>query len=107
MPCSAGQLGDGLDVRGDGGYIVAAPSIHPGTGRAYVWDDHPNETPLAELPGWLLERAAPTEHARVPVTEWRELARDEAAPKGSATTTARGSPATCSPAASTRKWSRT
>jgi len=32
---SASRLGPGLDVRGDGGYIVAAPSIHPATGRAY------------------------------------------------------------------------
>jgi hypothetical protein len=31
---SVGNLGKGLDVRGDGGYIVAAPSIHP-TGHQY------------------------------------------------------------------------
>ncbi len=26
---SAGRIGPGIDVRGDGGYVVGAPSIHP------------------------------------------------------------------------------
>ena len=42
----------GLDVRGDGGYVVAAPSIHS-SGRAYAWAVAP-DTPLAEIPPWLL-----------------------------------------------------
>ena len=29
---------DGVDIRADGGYIVAPPSIHPDTGRPYVWE---------------------------------------------------------------------
>ena len=33
----AGML-EGVDVRGDGGYIIAPPSIHP-SGRAYVWEE--------------------------------------------------------------------
>jgi hypothetical protein len=27
----------GVDVKGDGGYVVAPPSIHPGTGQPYRW----------------------------------------------------------------------
>ncbi len=27
----------GVDVKADGGYVVAPPSIHPGTGRPYQW----------------------------------------------------------------------
>lgn len=41
----------GLDLRGDGGYIVAPPSIHP-SGRRYEWATS-LETPLADLPEWL------------------------------------------------------
>lgn len=34
---SAGKLGPGMDVRGNGGYVVAAPSINPETLKAYIW----------------------------------------------------------------------
>ena len=46
------KLGPGLDVRGDGGYIVVAPSLHR-SGNRYEWLD---DTELAEMPAWLLER---------------------------------------------------
>jgi len=50
---SAGRLGAGLDVRGDGGYIVAAPSSHV-SGRCYAWEDEDESVPEA-APNWLLE----------------------------------------------------
>jgi hypothetical protein len=54
--CSAGRLGPGLDVRADGGYVVAPPSPHP-SGRNYQWEvsHDPDDVPLAEPPGWLLD----------------------------------------------------
>lgn len=51
---SAGKLGKGLDIRGDGGYVVAPPSIHP-NGNAYQWEVRPSETPLADMPEWMIE----------------------------------------------------
>ena len=38
-------LGQGIDVRSDGGYVVAAPSIHP-NGRAYEWVNKKSIQPL-------------------------------------------------------------
>lgn len=46
---SAGKLGPQLDVRGEGGYIVAPPSIHP-NGHPYRWVRAPWKTQVAELP---------------------------------------------------------
>jgi len=45
-------LGAGLDIRADGGYVVAPPSLHP-SGLLYEW-----LTPLqalADLPAWMVE----------------------------------------------------
>lgn len=48
-------LGPGLDIRGDGGYVISAPSLHE-TGRRYAWEvlHEPDDTPLAPMPDWLL-----------------------------------------------------
>lgn len=52
----AGKLGQGLDVKGAGGYIVVSPSLHASGGR-YAWT-----TPRAELapvPAWVLDALRP------------------------------------------------
>jgi hypothetical protein len=76
---SAGKVGKGIDIRGDGGYIVVPPSIHE-NGRAYAWDvdQHPAETPIAEAPRWLLQallkdHTACNAHAGEPLEPWRKL----------------------------------
>ena len=50
---SAGTLGPGLDVRGEGGYVLAPPSIV--NGKAYRWINDPEDDPVAEMPQWLLD----------------------------------------------------
>ncbi len=44
----------GIDLRGDGGCIVAPPSIHP-SGKRYRWvkGHAPGQVKLAHLPNWL------------------------------------------------------
>ncbi len=57
-PNRVGML-PGVDVRGDGGCVVAPPSVHP-SGRAYAWRGGraPGECPLAPLPApWRAPRA--------------------------------------------------
>lgn len=41
------NLLEGVDIRSDGGYIVAPPSIHP-NGRKYEWEYDPEDYDLAE-----------------------------------------------------------
>jgi hypothetical protein len=53
-----GRFGEGVDIRGEGGYVIAAPSRHS-SGRTYEWDSgaHPADIALAEAPQWLVELA--------------------------------------------------
>lgn len=54
---SAGKIGPGIDVRGEGGYIVVSPSLHS-SGRRYIWDGIGNTKGLLHLtaaPAWLVE----------------------------------------------------
>jgi hypothetical protein len=56
VPCSAGALGSGLDVRADGGYVLVAPSRN--RNGPYTWENssHPLKIPIADLPPALLEK---------------------------------------------------
>jgi RecA-family ATPase len=53
------DIGDGLDVRATGGYIVAPPSIHR-NGTVYQWEAGfgPDEIELADAPPWLIEQVS-------------------------------------------------
>ena len=57
-------LATNIDVRGDGGYVVVPPSIHP-DGKEYVWEASSDPTDgraLADLPaGWIDLLSVPTE----------------------------------------------
>ena len=74
VPSRCGALGPGLDVRGDGGYIVAPPSRHR-SGRLYEWEasSHPDELPLTSPPAWLAmgwrDAGQPAESSPAPVLD--------------------------------------
>lgn len=67
----------GIDLRGDGGCVVAPPSVHA-SGRRYTWATgrSPNEISLAPLPDWLRRLIVPHEALPGhPVQHWRHLVR--------------------------------
>jgi hypothetical protein len=52
---TVGLLGPGLDTRGEGGFVVAAPSLHR-SGKRYEWLYGPRKFPIAPAPTWLTEQ---------------------------------------------------
>jgi len=71
------RLGTSIDVRGEGGQIVAAPTLHPDTLNAYVWEDghEPWTIPVADAPQWVIDLVAepppPPKPAPTPPTQPR------------------------------------
>ena len=70
------SIAPGLDIRGDGGYVVAPPSVHP-SGLDYRWvpGHDPTEIALAPLPGWVVATAGDRPRAGHPLAHWRALLR--------------------------------
>ncbi|HKI64367.1 MAG TPA: bifunctional DNA primase/polymerase [Burkholderiales bacterium] len=66
----------GVDLRGDGGCVVAPPSLHP-SGRRYAWARarSPDEAQLAPLPAWLLHESGAKRAGHSP-EHWRRLVRE-------------------------------
>jgi hypothetical protein len=67
---SASEIAPGVDVRGDGGMVVAAPSVKPAKGR-YRWL---NDLPVGDAPPWLLEKVV--EQPRTKTSGNRTPAKD-------------------------------
>ena len=69
---SAGKLGPGLDVRGDGGYVIVPPSLHA-SGKRYAWRNESNANGIAPAPEWLLELVRKPKRPSPPAMPIREL----------------------------------
>lgn len=67
---SKSLLAPGIDVRTDGGYVVAAGSVLA-DGRAYRWYTRPLGSDLPRLPAWALQKLRPREETPF-YTERRE-----------------------------------
>ena len=67
------RLGPGLDIRGDGGYVILPPSQHA-SGQVYAWDvcAGPQDVPVAALPAWLFERLADRDEDPINRPEWAD-----------------------------------
>jgi Bifunctional DNA primase/polymerase, N-terminal/Primase C terminal 1 (PriCT-1) len=73
---SASKLATGIDIRGDGGYVIVPPSLHP-SGKRYCWSvDSANA--FAAAPEWLLDKITEpqADAATTPTTVWRDLIHD-------------------------------
>ena len=71
---SAAKVAPGIDVRGEGGYVISPPSIHP-SGATYAWSVD-TASAFAEPSGWLVEKIAGGDgngHEATPPEVWREL----------------------------------
>jgi hypothetical protein len=55
VPTTAGSLGAGVDVRGEGGYVVCPPSTHE-SGARYAYKNP--RAPIVHAPAWLLDLLA-------------------------------------------------
>jgi hypothetical protein len=73
VPSSAGRIAPGCDIRGNGGYVLAPPSMHP-SGLRYKWSV--DCSALAAAPVWLINKISlPAKDATAPLTpeQWRDL----------------------------------
>jgi putative DNA primase/helicase len=62
---SDSKLGDGIDIKGDGGCVTAPPSINL-DGRRYRWL---NPSPIAPMPAWLIGLTTKSRISAPPVSE--------------------------------------
>ena len=68
-------LAPGVDIRADGGYVVAPPSLHA-SGLRYVWVEGrtPESSAIAPRPDWILREAVEeTTRRGHPIAHWRRL----------------------------------
>ncbi len=85
---SAGRLGNGIDTRGQGGFIAIPGSLHK-SGKRYAWEVAPDEIDFAHLPeAWMMKLlvAASVMNSRTPA---HRMARSSQGRRSTARSTSR------------------
>lgn len=70
-----GTAGAGYDLKAEGSYVIAPPSLHP-SGAQYKWVS--TNAPLAPVPEWVAQKAAPR-----PACEWSISGEPKLSPRTS------------------------
>jgi bifunctional DNA primase/polymerase-like protein/primase-like protein len=68
---------NGIDLRGKGGVLVAAPSLHE-SGNVYQWVVPPRAVPIAPMPEWLVRALRRPRAAKMTAADWETLIREGA-----------------------------
>jgi hypothetical protein len=69
---SARKLRELTDIRGDGGYVVAPPSLHK-SGKHYEWSVSPEAADFADIPDWVLQNITPAKTESSETNDWEKL----------------------------------
>lgn len=69
MPQTSKNKWKGIDIRGQGGFIMAPPSPHHKQGTRYEWVVAPWEGEIMESPQWLLDEIEKASKASTPTTD--------------------------------------
>jgi putative DNA primase/helicase len=77
---SASQIAGGIDVRGDGGYIIVPPSVCSNR-NSYTWCQGCPEEP-AEAPAWLIALASKPKRAAAPAADGAPPSRSNGSANG-------------------------
>ncbi len=67
LKCSTSKIADHIDIRANGGYVVAPPSIHE-NGYRYTWENFIPNQDFPEAPTWLISLMTNAEKQPLPIS---------------------------------------
>ena len=68
LKCSTSKIADHIDIRANGGYVVAPPSVHE-NGHQYTWENFIPNQGFPEAPSWLISLITNAEKQPLPVSD--------------------------------------